>query len=152
MQQLVCLLPDVPQPLVELYMDHNSGLLRPSTKELTTCLITIISKLTHLVLLLGDAFDECNQWNQLWDFVDAVVESHCEPLRFLFTSRPEQHIEESIGSLHIPSVDLVKCKGIRHDIESFVKESVWDSRRFSKISKEGKYQIEDDLKKRANGM
>jgi hypothetical protein len=119
---------------------------------LTTCLIAIIGELTHLVLLLGDAFDECSQWNHLWDFVDAVVESHCKPLRFLFTSRPEQHIEESVSSLHIPSVDLVKCTGIRCDIQSFVKESVWNSRRFSKISKEGKSKIEDDLTRRANGM
>jgi hypothetical protein len=152
MRQLVYLLPDVPQPLLELYMHHSSGSLRPSTKELTTCLITIISTLTHLVLLLGDAFDECSQWNLLWDFVDAVVESNCEPLHFLFTSRPEQHIEESVGSLHIPSIDLVKCRGIKCDIETFVRESVWNSRRFSKISEEGKCQIEDDLKKRANGM
>jgi hypothetical protein len=152
MQQLVYLLPDVPQPLVELYKDHNSGSLRPSTKELTTCLIAIISKLTHLVLLLGDAFDECTQWNQLWDFVTAVVESNCKILRFLFTSRPEQYIGDSIGSLSIPSVDLTKCKGITRDIQKFVWENVWNSRRFYRISEEGKSMIEDGLMSRADGM
>jgi hypothetical protein len=152
MQQLVYLLPDVPQPLVELYMHHNSGSLRPSTKELTACFISIIGKLTHQVLLLGDAFDECRQWNRLYHFVTAVTRSNCGSLRFLFTSRPEQYIADSVGSLHIPSVDLVKCEGIRGDIESFVRESVWNSHQFSKISEEGKSKIEDDLTERANGM
>jgi hypothetical protein len=152
MRQLVYLLPNVPKPLIELYMHHSSGSLRPSVRELTTCLIAIISKLNHPVLLLGDAFDECRQWNHLWDFVVAAAESNCEPLHFLFTSRPEQHIEDSVSSLHIPSVDLVKCKGIRCDIESFVTESVWNSRRFSRVSKEGKWEIQSNLTRRANGM
>jgi hypothetical protein len=152
MQQLVYLLPDVPQPLVELYMHCNSGSLRPSTKELTACLVAIVSRLTHLVLLLGDAFDECSQWNQLCHFITALVKSNCESLRFLFTSRPEQYIGDSVGSLHIPSVDLVTCEGITRDIQSFVQENVWNSHRFYRISEEGKYMIEDSLTSRAGGM
>jgi hypothetical protein len=152
MQQFVYLLPEVPQPLVELYMHHNSGSLRPSPKELATCFIAIISNLTHLVLLLGDAFDECSQWNHLSHFVTAVVKSNCESLRFLFTSRPEQYIGDSVGSLRIPSVDLVKCRGITRDIQSFVQENVWNSDRFYRISEEGKSMIEDGLTSRAGGM
>jgi hypothetical protein len=152
MRQLVHLLPDVPQPLLDLYMQHSSGSLRPSTKELTTCLVTIISTLAHLVLLLGDAFDECSQWNQLSHFVTAVVKSNCASLRFLFTSRPEQYIGDSVGSLHIPSVDLVRCEGITCDIQSFIWENVWNSHRFSRISEEGKSTIEEGLVSRAGGM
>jgi hypothetical protein len=152
MHQLVHLLPDVPRVLIDLYTHHNSGSLRPSTKELTSCLITILSELDRPVLLLGDAFDECREWNQLWDFISAIVKGSCQSLHFLFTSRPEQYIGDSIASLNIPSIDLVTCIGISQDIESFISENVWNSLRFARISTEGKTEVANSLTTRANGM
>jgi hypothetical protein len=152
MQQLVQLLPEVPTPLRDLYAHHSSGLLRPSTKELTTCLIAILNRLEYPVLLLGDAFDECSRWNQLWDFVSSIVRSNCKSLHFLFTSRPEQYIRDCAASLNIPSVNLIECQGITSDIHNFIRETVWNSFQFSRISVEGKYEIQESLTSRAKGM
>jgi hypothetical protein len=152
LQQLVQQLSEVPAQLKDLYMQHNSGSLRPSTKKLTACLISVAHELEYPVLLLGDAFDECSQWNPLWDFVSSIARSNCQNLHFLFTSRPEQCIGDCIGSLNIPSVSLVKCRGIASDIDSFIRESLWNSIRFSRISEEGKYKVHQSLTSRANGM
>jgi hypothetical protein len=68
----------------------------------------------------------------------------------MFTSRPEQHIQDVVNSLDIPSVDLT-CKETNGDIERFVFESL-EHPRFSRTLLEGKDLIREDLVNRASGM
>jgi hypothetical protein len=149
MAQLLHYLDDVPDSVNNLYTRCNSGSRRPAVADLTTCLISII-QLLPLVYLLGDAFDECNQWNTLWRCITQIVESRCSSLRFLFTSRPEQYIQDVINSLNIPFVDLTR-EETNGDIEQFVFESL-EHPRFSRTLLEGKDLIREDLVNRAYGM
>jgi hypothetical protein len=152
MCQLVYYLPKVPPSLIQLYNRHNSGSRRPSVPDLTTCLLDIIRGLPS-VLLLGDAFDECNQWNTLWRFISQVVNSKTPSLHFLFTGRPEQNIEDVVRSLGIPTMDLSsKEMELEVDIDTFVSESLENDFRFSRIAPEGKVLIRESLTSRANGM
>jgi hypothetical protein len=120
---------------------------------MTDCFITVISTLDEgvEVRLFGDAFDECTDWNELWYFLSTTAKRRCPGLRLLFTGRPEVHIREGAGSLHIPSVDL-DCEGINEDIEVFISDSLANDIRFARTLDEGKSLIRDSLISRANGM
>ena len=149
LSQLLHSLPEIPDSIKELYEQHNSGTLRPSVRNMTRCFITILNTLDK-VRLIGDAFDECTTWNDLWYFL-TTTKSRCSRLCFLFTGRPEVHIREATNSLHIPSVDL-DCQGINKDIETYISDSLVRDIRFVHISEEGKTLIHDSLISRANGM
>jgi hypothetical protein len=150
MYQLVYILGEIPSAVKELYFSHNRGLSRPSIDELTTCLIAVIGTLEE-VYLVGDAFDECSEWNRLWKVVQQFVKSVCPSLHFLFTSRPEQHIEDLANALDIPSIDL-RCEEMNGDIEKYVSESLRDNPRYLRIPEDGKALIHDSLTSRADGM
>jgi hypothetical protein len=140
----------IPPPIEELYVRHKSGFKRPPIKDLTECLISMIGMFEH-VYVLGDAFDECKEWNKLWHFLSRIARSACGSLHLLFTSRPEQHIQDAVMSLCISSFDLSHGK-MDHDIGTFVSESMEHDPRFRRTSAEGKILISESLISRANGM
>jgi hypothetical protein len=150
LSQLLHSLPDIPDVIAELYSQCNSGTLRPSNRDMTDCFIAVVSELDE-VRGFGDAFDECTDWNDLWYFLSTTIKSRCPGFRFLFTSRPEEHIHRAVNSLEIPSVDL-DCEGINKDIEVFVSGSLKMDIRFAHILGEGKTLIRKSLISRANGM
>jgi hypothetical protein len=149
--QLLHLFLDIPPPLLALYSSHNNGVLRPSTKDMIGCFLDIVETMKE-VRLLGDAFDECVDWNDLWYLLCQISRRKCSSLRFLFTSRPESSIRDAVHALNIPSIDLSLYESIDQDIRTFVSESLKYNPRFSRISDEGKGLIRDSLISRANRM
>jgi hypothetical protein len=149
MYQLVQELPDVPQPLIDLYSYCRQSD-RPSTTDLTQCLIDVINTLVE-VRLLGDAFDECVEWNKLSTFLCTVIKSNCPALRFLFTSRPEQHIQDLLKSLAIPSIGLL-CPEMNVDIRTFISQTLEQDDQFKQISLQSKDLIRENLVNHTNGM
>jgi hypothetical protein len=146
--QFLHYLPEVPEEVHDLYSQNPSG--RPSTNEMTTCLIALI-KQEKEVRMLGDAFDECNQWNVLWKFLTQVAKSQCPSLRLLFTSRPEREIEDAVNALGIPSLDLRTV--MDGDIKQFVMETLESSaRQVSRLPDKAKDLIRESLVSRAGGM
>jgi hypothetical protein len=116
-----------------------------------TCFLDIVEPMKE-VRLLGDAFDECNEWNDLWLFLCQISRRKCSSLRFLFTSRPEYRIREVVRALDIPTVDLSSYEEIDADITTFVSDDLQVNPRFSRTSDEGKELIRDSLISRANRM
>jgi hypothetical protein len=149
LSQLLNFLPSVPLPLKELYERSNSGTLRPTTKDLTTCFIDIVKTLEE-VRLFGDGFDECSEWNALWTFLTRVCQSDCRSLRFLFTSRPERDIRDAVYSLNIPFVDLTRPE-MTVDIQKYITERL-ESPRFNRIHAGGRELIRETLTMKAQGM
>jgi hypothetical protein len=90
-------------------------------------------------------------WNHLWHFLSTAAKRKCQGLRFLFKSRPEEHIRDVVRSLGIPSVDL-DCEGINKDIGTFISDTLARDDRFTRTSEEGKTLIRNSLVARANGM
>jgi hypothetical protein len=84
-------------------------------------------------------------------FLCTVIESNCPSLRLLFTSRQEQHIQDVLESLGIPSIGLLRPE-MNVDIATFVSETLAKDPRFIRISLEGKDLIRESLVSRANGM
>jgi hypothetical protein len=117
---------------------------------MTTCLIALISREKE-VRILGDAFDECTQWNVLWRFLTRMVKSQCPSLRLLFTSRPEREIEDAVNALTIPTLDLRTA--MDGDIEQFITETLESSARsVSHLPENAKDLIRQHLVRRAGGM
>jgi hypothetical protein len=150
LSQLFHFLPETPPAIEQLFTRHNSGTRTPSVKDLTQCLLDVINGLVE-VRLFGDAFDECDEWNNLWHFLSKVVAARCPSLRFLFTSRPEQNIRDAVNALDIPSINLVR-KETNKDIEKVIVESLENNPRYAKISFEGKNMVIESLATRARGM
>jgi hypothetical protein len=123
--------------------EHDEGGSQPSVNDMTTCFFRIIETLDQ-VHLLGDAFDECSQWNALWRFLSRGAESTPGSLHFLYTSRPDQHIQDASNSLDIPSLDLI-CQGIDQDIAKFVSETLANDIRFTRIPAEGRRLIYESI-------
>jgi hypothetical protein len=117
---------------------------------MTTCLIALIRREKE-IRMLGDAFDECTQWNVLWKFLTKMAKSQCPSLRLLFTSRPEREIEDAVNALGIPSLDLRTV--MDGDIEQFVMETLENSARpICRLPEKAKNLIRDNLVRRAGGM
>jgi hypothetical protein len=70
---------------------------------------------------------------------------------FLFTSRLERHIRDTVNSFNIPTVDLT-CTEMTLDIETFVTEQLDTETRFARISASGKELAKDSLISHAGGM
>jgi hypothetical protein len=146
--QLLHYLPEIPEEIHDLYSQNPSG--RPSTNEMTSCLIALIRREKE-VRMLGDAFDECTQWNVLWKFLTRMAKSECPSLRLLFTSRPERQIEDVVNSLGIPSLDLRTV--MDEDIEQFITETLEHSARpVCRLPEKAKNLIRESLVRRAGGM
>jgi hypothetical protein len=151
LRQLLHSSPNIPSALQTLYQRYSNGTRRPSTKDMIKCFLDVVETMKE-VRLLGDAFDECNEWNDLWHLLSQISLRKCSSLHFMFTSRPEYSIREAVHALNIPSIDLSLYKSIDRDIASFVSESLQYNPRFSRISDEGKELIRDSLFIRANRM
>jgi hypothetical protein len=150
MAQLLRSLPDVPFPMKELYLQHDSGMRHPSIPALTACFISVIETIEE-VRLFGDGFDECNEWNHLGHFVSEVAQKAIPSLRFLFTSRPERRIRDLINSLNIPTVDLAG-DAINVDIVTFVTEALDINPRLAQFPVDAKELVKESLTTRAGGM
>jgi hypothetical protein len=146
--QLLRYLPDVPEEVRRLYSQRAPN--QPSADEMTLCLIAIIER-QQQVRILGDAFNECTQWNVLWKFLVRMMESGCPSLRLLFTSRPEREIEDAVNALRIPNLDLRTV--MDEDISRFVAETLRSSAKpVCRLSDDAKDLIKETLVSRAGGM
>jgi hypothetical protein len=146
--QLLHYLPNVPPEVRQLYSCNAAG--RPSTEEMTSCLIMLMKR-EEEVRILGDAFDECTQWNVLWKFLTRMVKSECPSLRLLFTSRPKREIEDAVNTLGIPSHDLRTV--MDGDIKQFIMETLENSAQpICRLPEKAKNLIRESLVCRAGGM
>ena len=147
--QLVFFCPGVPQPVKDLYLSHQ-GLMQPSMNELIACFVSVVNDLEE-VRLFGDGFDECLQWNSLWNFLCKVSGDRYPALRFIFASRPESYIRDAVNALNIPSIDLTLCDQVNDDIIKYVWEALEYNPRFAKIPTVGRELVYETLIDKADG-
>ena len=84
---------------------------------------------TNMPLIVLDAFDECSnsnrQANQLLQELVKAINNHKLPLKLLITSRPENHIRQSLGFLKEGQLILhnIEEKIIKEDIRLYLTET-----------------------------
>jgi hypothetical protein len=148
--QLLFLLPEVPYVMKEWYLYYDAGRRRPSIKHLTACFISVIETIEEARLFM-DGFDECHERDHLWYFISEIARRKCLPLRFLFTSCPERHIQNLVNSFNIPTVELAG-DAINADIMTFVTGVLDTSPRFARFPVKWKELVRESLTTRAGGM
>ncbi|KIL58953.1 hypothetical protein M378DRAFT_169930 [Amanita muscaria Koide BX008] len=134
--------PDLPRTKVETQFEQL--LLRPfrvlsddATQQLAPAVIVdIIKKYQELApVIIIDGVDECTDENLQRQFLKVIgdaVKDDRFPLRFLIVSRPEVHIEQTIGHFQNPIllIDLAKLDDANRDIKKYLLDE------FSRIASE----------------
>ncbi|KAJ2924339.1 hypothetical protein H1R20_g12755, partial [Candolleomyces eurysporus] len=103
--------PDLLSPFVSVTMQMQRLVYDPvkaATKRVN--LIKSFAKTSYVIVL--DAIDECEAWEQVVDFLDQAVKIFKEnpglPLRFLITGRIEDHLQLRVDANRIQTIDLAQ--------------------------------------------
>ena len=103
-----------------------------------------IETLDRQIIFVIDALDECADQNQLAELIDALADFRSrQPVKFLFTSRPEMHIRDtSITDTRLSSIVHLCTVGhelVTNDIRLYLERSL------QKVSKSSVWYTADDL-------
>ena len=148
--------------LSRLYTAHDNGARQASNKDLTQCLVEMLSLPNQgPIYLIMDALDECPDTSdvpsareQVLGLVKDLVGLRLPNLRICVTSRPEVDISDVLESLASQTVSLQAELGQRKDIADYIRAVVYsDSGAFMRRwRKEDKEHVIKTLSERADGM
>lgn len=135
----------------QLYSSCKDGNEQPQTQVLLKTLHSMIDA-TRGVQIVLDALDECSERKKLLSWLSSPI-AHSTNL--LFTSRPEQDIDSSLGEW-MKEADIVSIQEgpIDEDIRAVVRAQIATDKDLSrwKTSLETCTMIEDKLMEKAKGM
>jgi hypothetical protein len=148
--------------LSRVYMAHDSGARKPSTRAMTACLkeMLVLPGQGPIYIIL-DALDECPNTSgipsarkQVLDLLKDLVGLQLSNLHICVTSRPEIDIRATLEPLTFHSVSIHDQNGQKRDIEDYIRSVVYgDSdtamRRWRDQDKE---LVIETLTERADGM
>jgi len=125
--------PDLASKIASVQVEHL--LLKP---------LESVETLDRQIIFVIDALDECADQNQLAELIDALAEFRSrQPVKFLFTSRPEMHIRHtSITDTRLSSIIhlwTVDHHVVTSDIRLYLERSL------EKVSKSSIWYTADDL-------
>ncbi|KAF8529531.1 ankyrin repeat-containing domain protein [Hysterangium stoloniferum] len=147
-KQLLAQCAHVPQPTLHTY---NNGCQSPEHDSLPDMVNHLLAVFDQVYIIL-DALDECEDYWQLLRWIHSLVGKNSQKIHILGTTRPE--ITTLLESLDPPSsqyVDLNNASG-NDDIESYIRDRVFDSDDFSSFSEEVRQNMLNTLCKKAKGM
>lgn len=93
--QLSAQFPHIPEPLHSAYSGSQNGHNQPTVEELTCVLSHIVKRLDSTYIIL-DALGECEDQEDLFDFIEALVGWDDRNLHLLTTSRKDHDIASSL--------------------------------------------------------
>ena len=144
----------VPELLVDLYKDCQSGQQSPATSELKATLSEIIKEFEE-VFFVVDALDECPKTCEQEELLAVIAEiKSWSPLKLhlLVTSRLEPDIEEALSPLLTSSAIPIQGFQIDLDIRLHVADQLASDPKLKRWSKDVKMEIENALVEGAGGM
>jgi len=146
LKQLATHLEVIPSKVEKMYNECVRRGTRPEFSELFEAFITC-SKLLDSVLVMFDAFDECNntQQHDILDFIQGCVKSG---VRFCATTRP--HIRQGLQD-QLQDCVIRPIAAQNADIVRYLTARLAGSQ-FSKFSKEVRTEIPEAIIKSSKGM
>ena len=143
---------DIPEEIRMLYANLQNGQRQPTSLALRTTLHQVIGRLQNTYVII-DALDECGDREDLLELIKELVHANLNHLHVLVTSRREEDIEVSLGSLIKDDDQICIQSGlVDADIHVHIRERLQHDTRLSKWPPNVQVEIEETLMKGANGM
>ena len=132
------------------YSEYNSGRLQPSIDVLSSLLKDIVGLHTEVFLVI-DALDECQERDDLLDWLGEFTDSNLLNVHLLLCSRKEKDIEDALRPL-VDSQISIRDADVDPDIRVYVQDRLSRDRKLKKWPIEVKEEIERSLMEKVNGM
>jgi hypothetical protein len=132
------------------YSEHGSGRQQPALSVLSG-LLTDILGLYKDVFLVIDALDECQERDDLLDWLGVFTGSDLLHVHLLLSSRQEKDIEDVLKPL-VDSQISIQGADVDPDIRLYVQDRLSRDRKLKKWPTEIKEEIERSLMGKVNGM
>jgi Cdc6-like AAA superfamily ATPase len=146
--------PQVHEPLCGLYSSCANGTRSPSPDQLRNTLRELIKPIPRVYIIV-DALDECNDREELLEFIDQLFGWRLDNLHILLTSRREEEMKNMLttwidGSMTVSLQENV----VDADIRAYLTHRLNNDKKLQKWSKidDLRHEIETTLMFKANGM
>ena len=133
--------------MLELYGHGNR---EPSITSFQATLAQILDGFERVCIVI-DALDECQDREELLEWITEIVSQKAGRVRLAVTGRPEREIEDALLDLGACCVD-VAMESSNHDIAAFLDRELATDRKFKKWDVAVRDEIQSVLIKGAEGM
>ena len=144
----------IPEPLLSLFNSCHSGAKPPQTKDLEKLLKTLIDLYEKNYIVL-DALDECEDRQELLDFLQSAIGWRSQKLNVVITSRKLKEFEDFFDAeIEERSRLSIQNEKVDDDIRSFVHGKLQNDRRFRRWRGQPKVreEIVTRLMEKSDGM
>lgn len=149
LKQLTQCLPTIPNTLQSLYDNLNRKAARPTLKDITTTISSVVS-LQERSFIVVDALDECQPTRNALKLLAVLhaLQTDCG-LNVFATSR---HIPEIVERFNVVNSVLVEIRASDEDLRRYMEEHIAELPRFVKSRVELRNQIFAEIIKFVDGM
>lgn len=148
--QILAQCPQIPGPLLRLYVDSFSGYEQPKNAALLTSVRCIFEQLGESYVIL-DALDESKDREELLQWIQQVSNWRLQNVHILVTSRKENDIDDTLSSLLTGQI-CMQSTLIDADIVAFVRDKLVQDPKLKKWPDKVRAEIEATLIEGACGM
>ena len=122
----------IPEPLLSLFESCQDGAKPPQTKDLETLLKALIDLYEKTFIVL-DALDECEDRQELLNFVESAIRWRSQKLNIVMTSRKLKVFEDLFDAeIEEWSRLSIQNEKVDQDIRSYVHGKLQNDRRFKR--------------------
>ena len=136
--------------LQDLYSSNMKGQHQPTADSMTTTLQYMMDKFDHFYIII-DALDECEDRDELLQFIKTMKTWESSKHHVLVTSRKEKDIEDAIGSIVTGQI-CMESGSVDPDIRIYVEEKLKHDIRLDRWSEEVQREIMEVLMQGTAGM
>ena len=144
----------IPEPLLSLFNSCQSGIRPPQTKDLETLLKALIDLYEKTIIVL-DALDECEDRQELLNFVESAIGWKSQKLNVVMTSRKLKEFEDFFDAkIEERSRHTIQDEKVDDDIRSYVHGKLQNDRSFKRWRGQPKVreEIVTRLMEKSDGM
>ena len=144
----------IPVSLNSLFNSCQNGAKQPQTEELEELLKVSVESSAKTVVAL-DALDECEDRQELLDFINRTLEWKSKKLNLVMTSRKLKDLNDFFSDeLDERSIIPIQNENVDEDIRSYVHTELQKDKRFRRWQKQPKVQeeIETKIAGKSDGM
>ena len=144
----------IPEPLLFLFKSCQNGAKPPPTKDLEALLKALIDLYEKTFIVL-DALDECEDRQELLNFIDSAIAWTSRKLNLIMTSRKLKEFEDFFDAeMEERSRLSIQNEKVDEDIRSYVHAKLQSDRKFKRWRGQPKVreEIETKLMEKSGGM